>query len=159
MNLKNDVLTILKANLIQKKILLTNRADKYNDLKVPKQMFAGDILKACKTEPRLMDSAIVLMVQHPSFILDMENLPKALIGIIENLRKGREIGEDYKGIRYKKLFALCSVSSDGRVRGSSKKKPKQFRLSGEVIEKLSKLVESGEYCSETEVIERAVLRI
>ena len=154
-NLKNNAELLLKAVLVKKGILLTNRPENLIDVPITK-LWAKDVLKATKDEARLLRPLIVLLVQHPTQICDFDNLPEELRLTVLALRAGKKEGPDYKFEKYRKLRLLCSISKDARVKGSDKKIPKRYRLAQDTISKIEELKSFGDMKTYTDVVEAAI---
>jgi len=145
----------LVAVLVKKEIININYEidEKFFHLK---HITTLDIVKGIDENPRLLAPAIVLLVHYPRIINQFALLPEDIVETVVQLRKGNKQGSDCRYEKYSKLFQLCQFSSDKRVKGVNKKVRKNYRLDPEIEAKLQKLLETGKFLNETEIIEKAI---
>lgn len=141
----------LKLILLKKKIILTNR--EFDNTLIVKNLSAKEILAGIKANPRLLGPAIVLLVQHKKVLEELNDLPKYIIDTVLHLRRGDLNGPDCRYEKYEKLYQLCEISSDGRVKGVHKKIRKNFRFNSKTIERLHRTMKKNNLKTETEAIE------
>ncbi|GAB4419563.1 MAG: hypothetical protein OHK0056_29740 [Bacteriovoracaceae bacterium] len=146
----------LTAMLVKKGILRVNY-EIDEKLFYLRRLVAKDFVAGIETNPRLLGPAIVLLVCHPKVMENLEELPVDVAETVIALRKGQKEGPDCRYEKYKALYQLCQHSSDGRVKGVNKKIRKNYRIDPSVEKKIQKLLESGKFQNETEIIEKAIL--
>ncbi|MGK5084251.1 hypothetical protein WDW37_13225 [Bdellovibrionota bacterium FG-1] len=123
-------------------------------LKLDGAMWAGQ-----NVEPRILEvlpAAVLRLGKH--FDLD-PLIHMDLARVVDQLRKGEEMGEDFCEIPYEKMKVWADFQlRDKRVKPSSKKKVvKTFRLDPMAIECLKKAAKK-KCCSETEIVEALLMR-
>ena len=110
-------------------------------------------------EPRILEvlpAAVLRLPRH--FDLDATR-HQALYATVESLKKAEVTGEPLWGVPYEKIRTWVNLSlPDGRVKDFGEKKvTKTFRLKPNVARKLKELAK-GLGCTETEALERAVVK-
>jgi len=123
-------------------------------LSVDDMIWAGE-----NGEPRILEvlpAAVLRLSKH--FDLDPQKHPQ-LATIVDQLRRRELEGLSFHGIEYQKLRVWAEFSlRDKRVKTISEKKvSKTFRLNPKVIKKLKEKA-SQENCTETDLLERMIMR-
>lgn len=132
----------------------TNRPKKYEGATV--LVKTVDIENALDHEPRYLAPLIVLLVQHPKFLTQFKKIPEDIADTVAKIRAGKKEGNDCRYENFRNLVNLCGIIRDGRVKGPNKKVRKQYRFDQAIIEKLDKLMTTGAFESETQLIERLI---
>lgn len=120
---------------------------------------ADAVWAGMNVEPRILEvlpAAVLRLPRH--FDLNVTIHPE-LFATLERLKKGEEGGVPLWGVPYDKIKAWVKLSlPDGRVKDFGEKKiSKTFRLKPDVARKLKEFAKRLG-CTETEVVERAVVK-
>lgn len=132
----------------------TNRPEKYAGAEVIVKTV--DIENALEYEPRYLAPLVVLLVQHPKYLKQFKKIPNDILDTVAKIRAGKKEGDDCRYETFKNLLNLCGIIRDGRVKGPNMKVRKQYRFDQAVANKLDKLMATGAFKNETQLIEKLI---
>lgn len=156
---RKDLRYLQTMTLLTRKGLL--KANQKFKLYRPRININDAVWAGLNVEPRIIEVLPAAILHFPKAFTGIKTLPKDLTRILNLIRENAEEGPAFYGTDFKKMkFWANTPLRDKRTKPTrEKRQTKTFRLKPFVIEKMNKLVSSGKYKSQSQVLEAALEKL